>query len=61
MDQNGVWFMPIKASNGDSLIDCLRKAKTLLDEHKVPSKGRVLERIEYDRKRSVKGVKRRHQ
>lgn len=34
--------MPIKASNGDRLIDCLRKAKTLLDDHKVPSKGRVL-------------------
>ena len=33
--------MPIKASNGDRLIDCLRKAKTLLDDHKVPSKGRV--------------------
>ena len=33
--------MSIKANNGDSLIDCLKKAQKRLDEHKVPSKGRV--------------------
>lgn len=41
MDKDGVWFMSIKANNGDSLIDCLKKAQKRLDEHKVPSKGRV--------------------
>ena len=33
--------MPVKTGVGCRAIDCLKEAQKRLDEHKVPSKGRV--------------------